>query len=196
MYQKRSTNKHLNPNEAMNVRDEACAHSIRTCLIVRLMLEAGLRACEISTLRTKDLSDISRENLPGGVIVYRLRVKGKWRHRYDEYIYLSQRFYDLLLTFSSRRRIYVFEGRGGKPLTTRQIRNIVKRPLVAAKCGEHSAHHLRHTYAKLMYDATGNLPALKKQLRHKSISLTAYYAGVLMEATGENEALHAIIFQD
>ena len=159
------------------------------------MLEAGLRACEVSTLRCKDLRKIEHE-FDGRYEIYKLRVKGKWRRRYDEYIFLSKRFYDLLSSFSSTRREFVFEGRGGKPITTRKLRNIVKKVLTAAGLGEHSAHHLRHTYAKLMYDATGNLAALKRQLRHKSISLTAYYAGILRETTGEHDWTDATLFQD
>lgn len=195
MYQKMNKKKHLTPEQALKVKEEACTHHIRTCLIVRLMLEAGLRACEVSTLRSKDLRIIEHE-WDGRYEIYKLRVKGKWRKRYDEYIFLSKRFFNLICSFSSNRREYVFEGRAGKPISTRQIRNIVKKVLNAAGLGEHSAHHLRHTYAKLMYDATGNLAALKRQLRHKSISLTAYYAGILREVTGEYDWIDATLFQD
>lgn len=187
--------KHLTPEEAARLKGEACAHSTRTCLMVRLMLEAGLRGGEVSTLRTKDLVNIEQERLQGGAIVYKLRVKGKWRQRYNEYIYLSQRFYDTLSLFSSKRRIFVFEGRNGKAISTRQIRNIVKKALQLAGLGEHSAHHLRHSYARFIYQATGNLSALKKQLRHKSLSLTAYYAGLHLDLSGDADARDLIMLQ-
>lgn len=158
----------------------------RDYVIIRLMVECGLRACEISRMKTENLrrAKIIRTETK---VVYSIKVRGKWRKRYDEEVFISAGLMRAIEGVVNPGETWVFPGNKKAGLSTRRIREIVKQALNAAGLREHTAHHLRHTYAHMMYDATGDLDTLKKQLRHKNIGLTAYYAGVF-EHNADDEA--------
>jgi integrase len=178
--------KALTHDEITKLRQVAETLPKRDYVIIRLMIESGLRSCEINRMQ---MSQIKK----AGIIrtetscVYSIKVRGKWRKRYDEQVFISKQLMDAIGSVCNMYEKWAFPGNSGAALSTRRIRQIVKNALIKAGLKDHTAHHLRHTYAHLMFEATGDLKTLKKQLRHKSEGMTAYYAGVF-EKNAKNTA--------
>lgn len=77
----------------------------------------------------------------------------------------------------------------GEPLTTRALRQIVKRwaGLVGLDPTKYSTHSLRRTMATSLYRKTGNLRAVQLLLGHANISATQRYLGI------EEEDAHRLL---
>lgn len=129
-----------------------------------LMLDAGLRCCEVSRLRWCDV------DLEAGTLL----VSGKGDR-------------DRLVGMPRRLRMAVYlaesEHRGelviGRPMSPARISQRVGQRARRLGLTGVTAHRLRHTYATRLYEATaGDLGAVQLALGHASISNTQIYAYV------------------
>jgi len=68
-------------------------------------------------------------------------------------------------------------------MTTSAIQKVVKKAMkFAGLPPNYSVHSLRHTYATLLYRASGNnLRLVQQQLGHSSVQTTTVYANVMNE---------------
>jgi integrase/recombinase XerC len=68
---------------------------------------------------------------------------------------------------------------GGRRLSTRQVQRIVTRRVQEAGIDKAiTAHSLRHSFATLLYNQTGDIRLVQQALRHTHVSTTEVYAQV------------------
>ncbi len=156
--------------------------AIKDYFIVHLALATGLRVMEIVAL---NCGDLSLNNLISSVYVRKGKARRqrrvyfigslkkhceeflKWKQSIDEPIEPNQ---PLLL--SSKTKTY---------MSRRAVQRCFKRCARVSGLPQHySIHSLRHTYACLLYEASGNnLRLVQKQLGHRKITTTQVYADVM-----------------
>lgn len=133
-------------------------------LAVLLMLDAGLRCCEVARLRWCDV------DLEAGTII----VSGKGDR--DRLIGLPRRL---------RMAVYLAQADAtsewviGRDLTPARVSQLIGQRARDLGLKGVTAHRLRHTYATRLYEATaGDLGAVQIALGHASVSTTQIYAKV------------------
>lgn len=127
--------------------------------ILCLMVDGGLRCCEVARL---DWSDVDLE-------VGTIHVVGKGGH--ERIVGIPQRL---------RLALFVVDA-GSGPVTGRELRPARVSRIVNAYMRSVgltiTAHQLRHTYGTRLYRATGgNLLAVQQALGHASVTSTQIYA--------------------
>lgn len=138
----------------------------RTHLAVALCFFAFLRAGEVARLRIEDV------DLRGGLLV----VHGKGG--YVDSVPIHERLRPVLAAALAGRPatgpLLESTRRPGEHVSPRTISRWVGRALAAEGLAE-SAHVLRHSAAYLFLEQTGNLYALSRLLRHRSLQSTQRY---------------------
>jgi site-specific recombinase XerD len=150
---------------------------IRNLALIRLLLNAGLRAREARELKIKHL------DFKTG----RLKVRGKGRK--ERVVWLAEADLSLIQTWLTRRvpsgnpSSFLFTCLdGSRPVNDRWLRRMVKR--VAEQAGivkDIHPHSLRHTFATDLLRATKNLRLVQKALGHSNIETTTIYAHIVDE---------------
>jgi integrase/recombinase XerD len=139
----------------------------RDGVLVRLLLGTGLRLCSALAVRVEDL------DLRHGDI----RVR---RAKNDAPIVLplSREVVRLLRAHvHSGITDWLFMGRHGQALTTRQAGSRIRRWAQAAGLeGQATAHALRHSHAQRLYDRTRDIALVRAALGHRCLSSAAIYA--------------------
>jgi len=141
----------------------------RNLLMVRLMLNAGLRTQEVCDLRVSDLS------FPSG----KLKVRGKGgRQRIlwlgDEDLALAKSYLNEAAPSGT-----IFEtGPGGK-VCTRFLRSLVAQMAKKSGIERLHCHLLRHTFGTTMLRYTKNLVLVQKALGHSDIGTTTIYTHIV-----------------
>ena len=131
----------------------------QTALMLVLMVDAGLRCCEVATLDWADV-DLQRRVL---------MVTGKGGH--DRVIGIPDRLGAHLEPAGTAGPVI------GRRLSACRVSQIVNQHL--RECGVSStAHQLRHLYATRMLAATHDLTQVQQALGHMSITSTQIYAQV------------------
>lgn len=132
--------------------------------VVLLMLDAGLRCCEVAALRWSDV------DLEAGTVY----VFGKGSR--ERLMGMPQRL---------RLELYLAHAEAGTSwVTGRQMTPAAVSRSVADRCRELAldgvtAHRLRHTYATRLYRATGgDLRTVQMALGHASVANTQIYAAI------------------
>lgn len=151
----------------------------RNLVMLRLMLDTGLRAGEVVALRPEHL------DLETGRLVVR---EGKGAK--DRTLWFSDEVAELLEEWLGRRpeSDYVFPTRDGGQMSTRYLRKMVKRLAREADVAEAervSPHTLRHTFATDLYRETSNLRMVQKALGHADLSTTQIYTHIVDEELEE-----------
>ena len=144
----------------------------RDLCIVRLMLEAGLRAGETVILRPEDLD----------MMTCRLTVRGKGAK--DRGLWINESLRDLIGSWLERRpgSKWLFPTRTGERLQTPHLRRMVKQKARKAGIREPervSPHTLRHTFATDIYRETKNIRLVQKALGHSDLSTTMIYTHIV-----------------
>lgn len=137
------------------------AEDPRVWLALKIAVETGMRRSEIAKLRPDDVEGRPSE--------FALHVVGKGGH--ERVIPISDDLAHQLLAIRSR---YVFEGTRGAAMSQDHLGVLVARALP----GDWTAHTLRHRFATLAYQATGDLRAVQELLGHASPTTTAIYTKV------------------
>ena len=148
----------------------------RNHLMMKLMLDAGLRLSEATNLKWKNI------DLMSGKIMIRdgkgekdrtlwvgekdIELLGKWRERQLE-----------ILDENSE---YVFTTLKGTIVNNRYVQSLVKRYSEKAGITKNiSPHTLRHTFATDLYRETKNIRIVQKALGHSDLSTTMIYTHVV-----------------
>ena len=144
---------------------------LKNLCMVRLMLNAGLRSCEVVGARLSDLE------FPSG----KLKVRGKGQK--DRIVWLADEDLALLAEYVESRPVstnkngaLLFQTGPGKPIDTRFLRALLER--LSQKAGLEKSvhpHMLRHTFASDLLRATKNLFLVSKALGHSDIGTTQIY---------------------
>jgi site-specific recombinase XerD len=178
--------KYLKTDEAIQAVLAACL-TIRDKLIVKLMLDSGLRRSELIDLRWEDLSWLAELRI-GRMLVRR----GKGRKMRNAYF--TEDTQNVLEEYKSRvdhfpinrDEGYVFLTKDGTPLTAQGLAQVFVR--LSERSGiKVSPHMLRHTYGRMSVTKL-SLPALQKTMGHSSITTTMIYADLADEAVAEEYA--------
>lgn len=147
----------------------------RNLVMLRLMLDTGLRAGEVVALRPEHV------DLETGRLLVR---EGKGAK--DRTLWFSDEVGELLKEWMERRpeSDFLFPTRDGGQLSTRYLRKMVKRLAREADVAEAdrvSPHTLRHTFATDLYRDTKDLRLVQKALGHADISTTQIYTHIVDE---------------
>ena len=152
----------------------------RNHLLLKLMLDTGLRLSEATSLKWKDI------NLMTGQLKV---VEGKGAK--DRVLWLNEKDLNLLKEWKERQTKeaemnlkYVFtamsKGTLGNKLDNRYVQDMVKRYAAKAEIGKKvSPHMLRHTFATDLLRQTGNVRLVQKSLGHEQLNTTMIYTHIV-----------------
>jgi site-specific recombinase XerD len=148
---------------------------LRNRCLLRVMLEAGLRAGEAVALKPERLD----------MRTCRLVVR-EGKGAKDRVLWISDDLRDLIGRWLERRpnSPWLFPTRDGGQLDTRYLRTMVKHYAVKAGVSEAertSPHVLRHTFATDLLRETKNIRLVQKALGHSDVSTTMIYTHVFDE---------------
>ena len=150
--------------------------ALRNLALIRLLLNAGLRAREARELKIKHLDFKSGK----------LKVRGKGKK--ERVVWLSADDLILVRAWLTRRPgapsgdLLFTSLDGSRPVNDRWLRRMVKR--VAEQAGivkDIHPHSLRHTFATDLLRSTKNLRLVQKALGHSNIETTMIYAHIVDE---------------
>ena len=144
---------------------------LRNLCMIRVMLDCGLRCCEIIKLQPRHIDWMSGK----------LTVK-EGKGKKDRIVWLNEDVLELLQIHRVRRpeAVQLFSTLDSKPLNSRYIRTMVKR--LAVKAGidkDIHPHTLRHTFATDLYRQTKNIRLVQKALGHSNLSTTMIYTHIV-----------------
>lgn len=150
----------------------------RNHLILKIMLDTGLRASEATHLKWNHI------DLMSGKLMVR---EGKGSK--DRTLWLSEDDLELLQEWKERQVLeidkkcdYIFTTLKGAPIQNRYLRKMVKRYSKKANIDKNvSPHTLRHTFATDLYRETKNIRLVQKALGHSDISTTMIYTHIVDE---------------
>jgi len=158
--------------------------SARERVVFEILLCAGLRPSELCTLRVKDLGINSGKS--------QIDIKKSKRHKarvvdIDEILraILEKHIEDT--RGAAGKNEFVFLNTRGKPMGYQGLYYMVKQLFQKAGFPELKPYSLRHTFATLFLNSSGNLKQLKEQLGHEDYRTTGIYAKSLK--TGITESL-------
>lgn len=137
----------------------------RVRLAIRLGAEAGLRRMEIASMRRDAV-----EGWPGEFHVHVRRGKGG----HARVVPIGDDLANQLRASGDGASTYVFAARGGGHVTPQHLGKLIRDALP-----DHwTAHTLRHRFATVAYQASGDLRAVQELLGHQSVATTAIYTKV------------------
>ena len=150
----------------------------RNRMLLRLMLDTGLRLSEAINLRWRDI------DLNSGKVMVRQGKGAKDRTLWtgEENLAALVAWRERQLAECSGAPENVFTTKGGGALAPRYVQRMVKR--YAAKAGiekDVHPHTLRHSFATDLYRETTNLRLTQKALGHASVSTTQVYTHIVDE---------------
>lgn len=148
---------------------------LRNRCLLRVMLEAGLRAGEVVALRPEHVE----------MRTCRLTVR-EGKGAKDRVLWISDDLRDLIGRWLERRpeSAWLFCTSRGGQLDTRYLREMVKRYAIKAGIPEAervTPHVLRHTFATDLLRETRNIRLVQKALGHSDVSTTMIYTHVFDE---------------
>jgi len=152
---------------------------LRNRCLLRVMLEAGLRAGEVVALRPDHLD----------MRTCRLLVR-EGKGAKDRVLWVTDDLRDLIGVWLARRPAsdWLFPTRDGGQINTRYLRTMVKQYAVKAGVSEAdrvTPHVLRHTFATDLLRETKNIRLVQKALGHSDVSTTMIYTHVFDEELEE-----------
>lgn len=145
---------------------------LRNLCLMKVMLDAGLRASEVLKLTLYDLDWRS-----GKLKV----VEGKGKK--DRILWLNEDCLNLLQKWREKRPAksnLLFTTLDGTAIDDRYLRRMVKR--YGAKAGiakDVHPHMLRHTFATDLYSQTKNIRLVQKALGHSDLATTMIYTHII-----------------
>ncbi|MEO2600908.1 tyrosine recombinase XerC [Clostridium butyricum] len=144
------------------------------CLIT-LLLNTGLRLSEITDIK---LSDINGDTL----IVIGKGDKEAEIFLNDSCVKAINEWKEIRETKNIKSKEdekYLFISRVGRHINKKSIENVVKKYITLAGLSENvTTHKLRHSFATMIYEQTGDIRMVQTLLRHSDISTTMIYTHV------------------
>ncbi len=156
----------------------------RDAALVHLAIANGLRMNEIVNI---NLDDFDTHN--GDQVIHLLR---KGYSTKDNYTILSAQTLEVLRKhIGDRTQGALFESTHGGNLTSDTASRMIKREMRAVGIDSKNitAHSLRHTFARLGYEAGADLLSLSQALNHKSVSTTQVYLRSIERHTNAPEKM-------
>lgn len=152
---------------------------LRNLCMLRVMLEAGLRAGEVVALQPSHLN----------MTTCKLMVR-EGKGKKDRTLWINEDLRSLIGEWLERRpqSKWLFPTTNGGKLDTRYLRVMVKRYAQKADIPEWekvSPHTLRHTFATDLYRETKNIRLVQKALGHTDLSTTMIYTHIVDEELEE-----------
>jgi len=149
--------------------------TFRDLAIVALMLQDGLRSCEVLQLQLEDLS-LSEAHL---------RVSGKGRKQRvlpltADTLQVLQNYLHLERPLTNSSALFVsLKGRQrGRPMTAAGLRSLFRHHRLQSRVPQANPHRLRHTFGSDMVRAGISLPALMHLMGHAHIHTTMLYVTI------------------
>lgn len=153
----------------------AALNSKKSKLMISLMYAAGMRVSEVANLRIDELNFEEK-------IGYIKQGKG----RKDRIFNIPKFLFNKLKRYSEKQKesgeVYLFSGRDGKKMTSRNLQKIVK--LAAKKAGikkDVHPHTLRHSFATHLLENEVDIRKIQELLGHADLSTTQIYTHVSNE---------------
>lgn len=158
----------LDPKQVNELYDYIESQSLKIQLVIRLMIETGIRRTEITRIQLKNI--VFDE---ASIYLTNLQTKAK-RGRF---IFLLTETKELLIQYLNfyKPSVYLFEGAEGKAITPSAITSILYRIKEDLNLTDLSPHILRRTFATLMMDSGANVICVKELLGHSTLSQTMKY---------------------
>ncbi|GAB4361706.1 MAG: site-specific integrase [Kiloniellaceae bacterium] len=149
---------------------------LRDLALFNLAVDSKLRACDLVRLRIEDVA-------PHGYATQRATVQQRKTGRPVRFEITEQTrdAVDAYLASTKKQSaLWLFPGRRGQPMTTRQYARLLDHWLadIGLEPALFGTHSLRRTKATLIYRRTGNLRAVQLLLGHSKIESTVRYLGV------------------
>jgi integrase/recombinase XerD len=150
-------------------------NSKKSRLMVSLMYSTGMRVSELISLKIENLEF---ENKIG----YIRQAKGNKDRIFNIPEFLISRLKKYAEKQNFLKQIYLFPGRNGKKMSSRNIQKIVKKAGQKAQINkEVHCHALRHSFATHLLENDVGIRKIQVLLGHASISTTEIYAHVSPE---------------
>jgi site-specific recombinase XerD len=146
--------------------------TFRDLALVGLMLQDGLRSCEVLALQLADLklADTQLRVLGKGNKERLLPLTQDIRDVLDKYLCLERP-----LTHSTSLFICLKGSSRGLPLTTAGLRSLFRHHRAGSHVSQANPHRFRHTFGADMVRAGISLPALQQLMGHAQIRTTMLY---------------------
>lgn len=144
-------------------------------LMITLMYAAGMRVSELTSLKIEDLD--FEEN-----IGHIRQAKGKKDRIFNIPKFLSARLKRFANQQKETNQIYLFPGRNGKQMSSRNLQKIVNK--AAEKSGIQKGvhcHTLRHSFATHLLENDVDIRKIQELLGHADLSTTQIYTHVSTE---------------
>ena len=137
----------------------------RDKIIFHLMLDAGLRASEVCSLKKKDID-----------LQNRLIYVHNSKFNKSRILPMAECLYSLLLGYvSDRNDVYLLCSRTGFQMSNNLIKQLFQRMKKSSGIKRLHAHLLRHTFATSYIVGGGNLEKLRIMLGHADYNVTKTY---------------------
>lgn len=154
-------------------------HALRDYAVTLFYLYSGLRRNEVFGLRGCDV-ELEEE----GLVVRYQRKGGKMQRREVchpdvraallAYLRATDRV-DVLKTQAPLWTRHDRAGKAGAPLTSRSFANNLKKYAAQAGMSRVNIHQTRHTYARIIFEDTGDLIETQSALDHENLATTRVY---------------------
>jgi len=163
-------------NKLIDQFNDRYPSSHRNKMMIRLMLNTGLRLAEACSLRWKDI------NLTSGKLMVREGKGAKDRTLWVDEIQLEalREWKERQVEWLDENPENVFTTRDGDPVSHRYVQKMVKK--YGEKAGIEKSvhpHMLRHTFATDLYRETGKIRLVQKALGHADLSTTMIYTHIV-----------------
>ena len=167
----------LRPNQVWLIRTRLLIERrARDLALFNLAIDSKLRGCDVVALKVEDVA-------PNSYALHRATVRQRKTGRpvkFELTDQTRQAVDDLLKAAGKKPRDYLFTGRRGQAMTTRQYARLLADWIASIGLDPKvfGTHSLRRTKATLIYRRTGNLRAVQLLLGHTKIESTVRYLGI------------------
>jgi site-specific recombinase XerD len=158
------------PSSDLEIRDRA---------ILEVIYSTGARVSEVENLKIKDIDTAGREAVVTGKgrkqrFVYLNRSAVFWVEKYLE---VRNRLVYSNAKEKYRLTDYLFLNKSGSRLSSRSIRNIVKKYARSSATGKNiTPHSIRHSFATHLLQEGAGIREIQELLGHENISTTQIYS--------------------
>jgi integrase len=167
----------LRPKHVWSIRTKLQIDGrFRNLAMFNLAIDSKLRGCDVVALKVEDVA-------PSGYAVDRATVRQRKTGqpvRFELTEQTRQAVDDYLKAAGKKPGEFLFSGRPGRSMTTRQYARLVSRWIagIGLEPSLFGTHSLRRTKATLIYRRTGNLRAVQLLLGHRRVESTVRYLGI------------------